>query len=922
MKKLAFQDLTPALVALCAWALMAAMPAAQRPATAVPSDGVARLLQQVEQAVLAGNADQVLALIVADSDRRQAAAFARAIVEPRGATRIVIRERDRTAMANVPPDQAVRVVADVFTEFGRRARISTWRLDLRRPPPSPERSDDWRIASPEILASFLNLHRLALGSQQYVAKDFVLRAEDLELRLPSGSVFMADVDEGTTALVLLGRGQAVFRPTPAVERQQMRVTRGSDTLDTRFSAAFVRVTPSRLREHIAGGTLEKRAVPDVREAARAAEVFSADAGKSFGLDLGDLAGPGWSLLPAPEDFLAELHTKRDGVLTYARAARDAEDIMLFSRADRRNLAIYTSQQKLTTRGPFYADDDLEDYEILHYDIEASFDPAREGIDARALLTIRARSNAVTSLTLRLAQSLAVRSVASRQYGRLLAVRVRNQNTVVVNLPKSVPKDTVFSLAIAYRGRLAPQFIDREAVDVGQDPQDNPADDERPLALEPNYLYSPRSYWYPQAETSSYATATLRLRAPPGYACVASGDAESSLEATRKRGLAGQETIFRAVQPVRYLSVLMSRMTSLRADTLKVGATGPPTMADVGPAGAYYAEAELRTFATTRLRPNALPQADRAGDILRFYSSLVGDCPYPSLTLAFVERELPGGHSPGYLAVVTQSPVPQPRLDWRADPASFNDFPEFFLAHELAHQWWGQAVGTKNYHEQWLSEGLAQYFAALYAEHLRGRGVFDSIVRRLQGWALKASDEGPVYLGYRIGHVKREPRLYRAIVYNKSAAVLHQLRRLVGDEAFFRSLRRFYAEWRFRKAGSDDLRLAFEAETGRSLARFFERWIYGSAVPQLRFSWKLERAAADGADQAVVRFEQVGQVFDVPVTVTLDYADRPAVNVVVPVTEAVTEVRVPVEGRLRTIDANRDQAAIARISKGPPSLLRR
>ena len=69
-----------------------------------------------------------------------------------------------------------------------------------------------------------------------------------------------------------------------------------------------------------------------------------------------------------------------------------------------------------------------------------------------------------------------------------------------------------------------------------------------------------------------------------------------------------------------------------------------------------------------------------------------------------------------------------------------------------------------------------------------------------GGAWMRSDQGPVYLGYRLGHIRGESRVFRALVYNKSAAVLHMLRRLVGDEAFFRGLRRFYRESRFRKVG--------------------------------------------------------------------------------------------------------------------------
>jgi hypothetical protein len=110
--------------------------------------------------------------------------------------------------------------------------------------------------------------------------------------------------------------------------------------------------------------------------------------------------------------------------------------------------------------------------------------------------------------------------------------------------------------------------------------------------------------------------------------------------------------------------------------------------------------------------------------MKFYGTLLGDIPYPSFTLAIVERNQPGGHSPPYFATINQPPPATP-ISWRADPAYFEGFPEFFVAHEAAHQWWGQAVGWKNYHEQWISEGFAQYFAALYAQHIQRDRVFDS-----------------------------------------------------------------------------------------------------------------------------------------------------------------------------------------------------
>ncbi len=900
------------LAAVCVWLLLSASP----PQAAHPQpapDGIARLLQKLEQVLRAGDAARYLDLLASDADIGAAAPFAQAVVRP-GATRVVVRERDRAQLAPVRGGEGYRLAVDVFTEFQRTARLATWSLDVVRNAPTVNGADEWAIKAQEVISSFGALYKLALGPRQYAATNLVLTAEDLELRLPEGSVFTAETEDGPTALVLLGRGQMVFRPTPRTEREQVRIFARSDTIDTAFTAAFVRVSPVALQGHIARGTMIERR-PDANDAKAAAEMFREDNGKSFSVNLGDLTSEAWSLVPGSADFLAEVHSGRFGVLTYARSIHEAEDISLFDRAQKRNISVYASLRKLAQRGFFYDDADLRDYEIIHYDIEASLDPMRQTVEGITRLTVRTRAATLNTLTLSLAESLAIQSVVSREFGRLVAIRVYNQNSFIVNLPKAVPKDTILGLAITYRGRVAPQAIDREAIVLGAPQgQEQEIDEQSPVLLEPSYLYSNRSFWYPQSQTS-FATATLRLKVPGSYACVASGDPNpATAEAMSKSATSGTELVFRALQPLRYLSVLITRLLPVRSQL--VGARIDEAGADrdlVLRSGVFYRDIELASFASPRMRGRALALTDRASDILRFYASLIGDCPYPTLTLATVERELPGGHSPAYLAVVSQ-PVLSTRYEWRSDPTSFADFPEFFLAHEIAHQWWGQAVGWKNYHEQWLSEGLAQYFAALYAERLRGKAVFDGIVRRLQQWAVKKSSEGPVYLGYRIGHVKRDGQLFRAIIYNKSAAVLHMLRRLLGDDAFFRGLRRFYQEWRFRQAGSDDLRRALEAESHRSLVRFFDRWIYDSRLPRLRFSWVTDRDGATDRETVLLRFEQIGDLFDVPVTVTLNYANQSPVDIVVPVTDAVTEMQIPLEGRLRSVDVNRDRAAVATIDK--------
>jgi len=179
---------------------------------------------------------------------------------------------------------------------------------------------------------------------------------------------------------------------------------------------------------------------------------------------------------------------------------------------------------------------------------------------------------------------------------------------------------------------------------------------------------------------------------------------------------------------------------------------------------------------------------------------------------------------------------------------------------------------------------------------------------MQAWALDASDQGPVFLGYRIGHARGDSRLFRAVVYDKGAMVLHMLRGLVGDDKFFGGLRRFYQAWRFKKAGTDDFRAAMEAETGMALGTFFDQWILGDGIPLVNCSWKVD--VRDGREEAVVRLEQSGEPYSMPVTISLDYDDNTTGTATVKLTGKTLETRLPLARKLRRVDVNRDKAALA------------
>jgi hypothetical protein len=788
---------------------------------------------------------------------------------------------------------------EFFIETAGRARIVTAGMDMRRPPNGDLAS--WKFVGAEGLAFVEGLYKLRIDKRPLTARNLEITAEDLVLQLSEGTVFRVESDDGVTGLVLIGRGVMTFSPSAAAERGQLRLFSGSDTLTSPFESAFVRLSPSDYTQRVAVGSLTE-ATPDARQARRAEEVFAEHAAKSFNVDLQDLSADAWYLLPPIGDFLAEVETRRFDTLTYTLTAEQAEDISVFRRKDRLTLALYASVGKLAARGRFYSDDALRDYDVLDYSVEASIDPERRTLRGRARLLIRVRSTAVSSLRLRLAETLAVSGVTSVEYGRLLHLRIRGQNTVVVNLPRALLQDSDLTLVISYTGVVPNQELDSDTVALTPDAQEqNPASEIR----EPALLLSNRSYWYPQNPVPDYATASLRISVPSGYTCVASGHPVQASEVVSLRDILsaseGPAFVFRADQPLRYLALVITRLTRIGEGRVAI-----PNQTDPG-SGVDSISVTVTAQMTLRSQSRQVPQ--EAESILQFYSSLIGDAPYTSAAITLLESDLPGGHSPGYFAVIN-TPTTFGNGNWRGDPASFDNFPQFFLAHELAHQWWGQAIGWKNYHEQWISEGFAQYFAALYAQKARGDRVFGDMLRQFRRWSLSESDQGPVHLGSRLGLVKRDPRVFRALVYNKGAAVLHMLRRLLGDEVFFRGLRRFYMDRRYQKAGTEDFERAMEAESGRVLDRFFERWIYGSGIPRVRYGTQI------GDKQVIVRFEQAGdQVFDIPVTVTLTYTDGRTATLVVPVTDLQVERSIPTDGPVRRVQVNQDSAALAEFVEG-------
>jgi aminopeptidase N len=190
--------------------------------------------------------------------------------------------------------------------------------------------------------------------------------------------------------------------------------------------------------------------------------------------------------------------------------------------------------------------------------------------------------------------------------------------------------------------------------------------------------------------------------------------------------------------------------------------------------------------------------------------------------------------------------------------------EDVVAHETAHQWFGDAVTEGDWHHLWLSEGFATYFAAFYHDLTGDSAGFRRRMdgARAQYVASEVVDRPILDFGER-----DLMRLLNANNYQKGAWVLHMLRREIGDDAFARGIREYYRLYRDSTALSQDLRAVMERASGKDLDRFFRQWLTQPGYPTVRV---VVRRDAGPSGEAEILIEQVQPLawgtFAIPVRV--------------------------------------------------------
>ncbi len=181
--------------------------------------------------------------------------------------------------------------------------------------------------------------------------------------------------------------------------------------------------------------------------------------------------------------------------------------------------------------------------------------------------------------------------------------------------------------------------------------------------------------------------------------------------------------------------------------------------------------------------------------------------------------------------------------------------EHIVAHELAHQWWGDAVTPKDWKNIWLNEGFASYSQVLWEEERDGHAAY------LEWFNSRA------YLTF-AGSLYDPIELFSRTTYLKGAFVLHMLRGILGDDLFFEALRRYRFTHEYDVATTEDFQTAVEATAGAPLDWFFDEWVYGEGRPTYVYSWDQTPAGGGAVVNLLIEQVQEGPLFRMPLVIRL------------------------------------------------------
>lgn len=717
--------------------------------------------------------------------------------------------------------------------------IETWNLVLF------EIDGKWQIKEKKVVGDYSTLYKVEIPSDRVERAQLVeIEHADIKLSFEDVILFYDNVPNLETALLILGDGHLHFSPSDPKERHLLEMVYKKSFLEDTINYAYVRFSNRFFEENIKIVKESKEKNMPVSESRRneAYSLFVKHYPRSFTVE-NSLNGKLLSFLPQGDQAVIDFKGKKLGDMTYIYSPFADEEINLFQWKDDKIINLYSPVRDEQERKLFISF--IQMFKVKRYHIDIDFDPDQSYLSGKANVEIESKVPTLDRVKFRFNPELDILRIHDQERRDLFYSQDKLRKFLYVYFVQPPPPNKPYSIEIFYRGRLVPPKETADVISAAQVQYDAGYDYTHQKF--DTHFFSRRALWYPAPADEDYFKARLRIIVPPEYTCISNGELVEQTrlndveEVERIEKMGSSVYIFETKYPLKYLSFIVGKFSKEGED------------AESLPLRLYYSAFSL--FQRRDL-------VEEAKDIIRFYESKFGPYPYEKLSIVRRTWSSSGGNSPASFIVLNELPrtANDTRLVTNRGPVDLSRWKEYFIAHEIAHQWWGQGVTWKTYHDQWLSEGLAQFAAVLYLKEKYGNKAFSYILKRFSQWAEKKSEWGAITLGSRISYFDFDA--FQAIVYNKSSLVLYMLKDLIGEDLFFAGLKEFFRRHQYGAAGTNDFINIINEISGRNLRAFFKKWLDSYVLPEVRVSQSLEKKS-DGRYILRLRISQLKEPFVFP-----------------------------------------------------------
>jgi len=479
-------------------------------------------------------------------------------------------------------------------------------------------------------------------------------------------------------------------------------------------------------------------------------------------------------------------------------------------------------------------------DVEHYRLQIRLDP--EALTFAGTVSIEARTTApTTAININAFDNLEIQTVRVNVENNAFNIR-RKHNRLTLNFAEALPAGRQLTIAVDYHGTAVENNSQGDGMLVvrhGPGAVTNMANLSEP--------YAAPSWWPCIDDVRDKATSEVEITVPQNYLGASNG------VLTKTVTNADQSTTYfwREDYPVTtyLISVAVTNYAKFEDTYTAMDGRTMPLIFYVYPE--HLALAELK-FAVTR-------------QAMEIFAPLFGEYPFINEKYGIAEFPWNGGMEHQTLTSLGQSIVGSP-----------TNIAHSIIAHELAHQWWGDLVTMRTWDDIWLNEGFATYSEVLFAERFAHLDAGELMSR--------SYDDGAVF-GQLGGTVTAEhlddPFDDTGAVYRKGAWALHMLRHLMGDETFFAMLKDYRQRFAFGNASTSDFQQVCEEHYGDKLDWFFQQWIYAPGRPVYKVTSEISPAETmnDFIVSLVIKQKQTHAipnradgVYIMPLDVTIHYAD--------------------------------------------------